>query len=328
MKALEGMKKIKVAAVQVESKHGAIEANHKHALPYIEEAARAGAQLVILPELFPTGYLPNESLWDFAEPKEGPTVSWIKRTAEELGIYLGAGLVETDGRDFFNIFVLAGPGGNILGRVTKNEAESYIFKRSSGSHVIQTPFGKIGVGICADNQFAAFLKQMREEAVDLMLMPHGWPTPCKTNEQVSQQDIQKVHENAKQLVLLYAKSLGVPAIFINGVGPMGRMIGLLGKFMDPTVFRLEGRSRIIDSDGMLVGELESEEGVTIADVTMDPSRKCYVEPENYDGWLLPGNAISRKVIVPFDVTFGQIWYSLNPQRRQKAQAVAARAAIV
>ena len=327
MQAFEEARTIRVAAVQIASQHGCIEANHERAIPFIEKAAQSGAQLVVLPELFPTGYLPNEALWDIAEPKEGPTVCWLETTSKKLGIYLGAGLVETDGRDFWNIFVLTGPDGEVVGRVTKFEAESYIFKRSHGIHIIHTPFGKIGVGICADNQFSAFLKQMGEESVDLMLMPHGWPTPFKTNQQVTQADILEQHEKTRQLVLLYARCLGVPAVFINGIGPMGRMIGLLGKFMHPDIFRLEGRSRIVDSDGTVIGELEAEEGLTIADVTLDPARKHYSEPEDYDGWLLPGNPISRKVIIPFDVNFGQIWYTLNPLRQKKAQEVVARAAI-
>jgi len=324
MKTPEETRTVRVAAVQIESKHGSIEANHEHATPFIELAAKAGAQLVVLPELFASGYIPNETLWNAAEPKEGSTITWLKQTAKRLNIYLGAGLVETDGQDFFNIFVLTGPDGEVVGRVTKIEAESYIFKRGFGAHVIHTAIGKIGVGICADNQFATFLKQMGEESVDLMLMPHGWPTPRKTNKQVSQQDILEQHAKTKQLVLLYAKCLGVPAVFINGTGSMGRMIGLLGKFMDPDTFRLEGRSRIVDSDGTLVGEMEAEEGITIADITLDPSRKHYSEPENYDGWLLPGNPISRKVIIPFDVNFGQVWYALNPLRRKKAQEITLR----
>lgn len=313
---------IRVAAIQIESKHGLITDNHEHAVPFIEKASQAGAQLAVLPELFPTGYIPNDTLWDVAESQNGPTVTWLRQTSKRLRIYLGAGLVETDGRDFFNIFVLSTPAGEIAGTVKKTEAESYIFRRSRGVHVINTALGRIGVGICADNQMSAFLKQMADESADLMLMPHGWPTPCKTNQQVSEQDIQEQHEKTKQLVNIYAKCLGVPAVFVNGVGSMGRMVGLLGKFMDPSIFRLEGRSRIVDSDGVSVGELGSEEGVAIADVMLDPARKHFSEPASYDGWLLPGNPFSRKVMIPFDVSFGQIWYKLNRSRKKKAQAIA------
>ena len=160
MNATTASRTIRLAAVQTESKHGLIQANREHAIPFIEKAAQAGAQLVVLPELFSTGYIPNETIWNVAEPKGGPTLTWLKQTSKRFGIYLGAGLLESDGQDFFNIFVLCDPDGKEAGRVSKIEAESYVFKRTSGSHVIETALGKIGVGMCADNQMLSFMKQM------------------------------------------------------------------------------------------------------------------------------------------------------------------------
>jgi N-carbamoylputrescine amidase len=236
-------------------------------------------------------------------------------------------LLETDGKDFYNTFVLCDPQGEEAGRVTKIKTESYIFKRTSGSHVIDTSLGKIGVGICADNQMVSFLNQMAADDIDLILMPHGWPTPCKTNQQIHEEDILDHRERTKRLASLYAERLGVPAVFVNAVGSMGSMIGLLGRFMDPEIFRLEEHSGIVDSDGTLVSELGSEEGVLISDVVLDPARKHYSQPESYDGWLLPGNAASRKVIIPFDVSYGQLWYRLTPLREKKAQEILTRAKI-
>jgi N-carbamoylputrescine amidase len=321
---MKDIKTIKVAALQLKSQHRSIRTNHEHAFPFIEQAVQAGAQLVVLPELFTTGYVPNPMIWDAAEPQNGVTLTWLKQTSKKFCIYLGAGLLDTDGKDFYNSFVLCDPNGKEAGRVSKIETESYIFKRTAGSHVIETPLGKIGVGICADNQMVSFLNQMAVDNVDLMLMPHGWPTPCKTNQQVHEEDILDHQERTKRLPGIYAERLGVPAVFVNGVGSMARMIGLLGRFMDPEIFRLEGRSRIVDSDGTLAGELGSDEGVLISTVTLDPARKRYSQPESYDGWLLPGNAISRKVIIPFDVSIGQIWYRLTPLRKKKAKEILTR----
>ncbi len=182
------------------------------------------------------------------------------------------------------------------------------------------------MGICADNQMVSFLKHMADESADMVLMPHGWPTPCTTTQQIKEEDILDHQNRTRQLVGLYAEALGVPALFVNGVGTMGRMNGLLGKFMDPEIFRLEGRSRIVDSDGITVGELGSNEDLLVADVVLDPSRKHFSEPESFDGWLLPGNAFARKVIIPFDITFGRLRYTFSPLRKRKAREIASRLA--
>jgi N-carbamoylputrescine amidase len=312
-------KTIKVAAVQVESKPGLIKTNHEHALPHIESAAQAGAQLVILPELFASGYIPNEGTWSAAEPPGGPTVTWLKQISQILGIYVGAGYVETNGKDFFNAYALTTPRGQLAGIVRKTHAEAYCFKSVTGSNVIETALGRLGVGICADNHFAALAQIMQAESIDLMLMPHAWPTPFKVAGLVSEADLFEQREKPKQLAQLYAKLLGVPAILVNQVGPLASMSGIFGKLMTPDIFRLEGRSRIVDSDGTLKGELEDQEGILVAEVNLDPSSRRSCQPKNYGGWLHPGSALLRKTLIPLDETLGRLSYSLSATRRAKAR---------
>ncbi len=60
--------------------------------------------------MFAPGYLASREVWDLAEPLDrGPTVAWLHRTARRFGIYVVTGLVETDGRDFFDTFVVCTP---------------------------------------------------------------------------------------------------------------------------------------------------------------------------------------------------------------------------
>ncbi len=79
---------IRVAAIQTESRHGLAQSNREHAIPFIEKAVQAGAQLVVLPELFSAGYIPNETIWGVAEPKNGPTVTWLKQTSKRLCVFV------------------------------------------------------------------------------------------------------------------------------------------------------------------------------------------------------------------------------------------------
>ena len=73
-----------VGGVQVASENGQIEANLARALPLVEDGARRGARLILLPEFLPTGYIYTSAIWDAAEPREGPTVEWLKQHTRRL----------------------------------------------------------------------------------------------------------------------------------------------------------------------------------------------------------------------------------------------------
>jgi N-carbamoylputrescine amidase len=318
-----------VGAVQVESQPGETVANLQHATPFVEHAATQGAELVVLPELFSSGYVPNRAVWDAAEPAGGATARWLAGVAGRLGIYLGAGSVETDGSDFYNVFILAGPHGEIAGRAYKANAEADVFRRGRREHVIETDLGRIGIGICADNQFAAHLRLMREEQVDLVLMPHAWPTPARAAGLVSDADVRSQQERMVDLPRLYARLLGVPAVFVNQVGPLLPIGGILGRLMDPRIWRLRGQSRIVDADGAVLGQLSDEEAVLVASVSMGAAPRRYEEARSYGGWLQPGSAVARRLFIPLDIATGRLSYALSRTRKTRARervSIAKRAA--
>jgi hypothetical protein len=101
------------------------------------------------------------------------------------------------------------------------------------------------------------------------------------------------------------------------------MAGLIGKLMNPAVWRFQGRSRIVGSDGRLAGEMGDEEGILLADVALDPQLRRTAEPMSYGGWVLPGNALARKVVIPLDAAVGTLSYRLRAGRRRAAIARAA-----
>ena len=107
------MRNLKVAAVQVHCEPLRTMENLAHAEAFIKQAASEGAELVLLPELMPGGYLLTEDIWKTAEKFDGPSIAWLKRTASRYAVYLGMSFAEADGPDFFNSFVLATPQGAI-----------------------------------------------------------------------------------------------------------------------------------------------------------------------------------------------------------------------
>lgn len=322
-----GTRTVRVAAIQLESRLGGVEATLRHAEPMVARAAAGGTKLVVLPELFSTGYVPNRDLWPHVEGRSGPTARWLGELAHRFEIHLGGGFAVWDRSDALNVFALAGPDGRIIGTAQKGNAESYLFRRGHGLHVIETALGRIGVGICADCQSPRVLGIMRDHSVDLVLMPHASPSPSIARGAVARADIEVQRERAAELPLTYARSLGVPVVFVNQTGEMAPMSGILGRLMDPAVFRLQGGSRIVDSDGSLVASLGDGEDVLVGEVVLDPARRARLVPVAYGGWLTPGNAIVRRVLIPLDVAVGGASYRLRRRsRRAAARAASSRSA--
>ncbi|NHJ41342.1 MAG: carbon-nitrogen hydrolase family protein [Asgard group archaeon] len=308
-----------IAVIQIELELGNIKRNFDHTLPLIEQAIKKGAQLIVLPELFSSGYFINKEIWDFAENTKGPTARYLENISKKYSIYIGAGFVETDGKNIYDSFMMTNPNGKIIGIVRKNKAEAYVFKRKKANHIIQTPFGKIGVGICADSQFFNFLKQMHNESVDILLMPHAAPLPKQISKLIKEKDYYQMHQKLKELPIFYSKALGIPTIFVNPISILKKVPGIIGKLIKHDLFIIKGYSRIIDSDGKIKGELQENEGILVNTVILQPERKKYIKPKNYHGWITPGSFLFRKIIMPLDILFGKIFYRLNCRRKNLAR---------
>jgi N-carbamoylputrescine amidase len=318
--------KLRVAIVQMASVFGQVERNLSHAADLVEEAARQSVQLVLLPELMPSGYRLTKEIWDYAEPTHGRTAAWLCETAGRWGIWLGASFIEADGEDFYNTFVLANPQGKEAGRVRKTKAETAFFRSVSSAHVIETEIGRIGVGICADTHFAFFPPLMHEQDADLILMPHAWPAPYQTSNLVSSEDIRNARQNARDSAPLLARALGIPAVFTNAVGEIepAPWVGIITGLMGKGGFHFQGLSTIADGDGKILAALDQQEGVQVTEITLDPARKHYIPPKVYSGgMLIPGSAFGR-MILRFDEWSYRVRYQRSAERKRKARQAAAR----
>ncbi len=309
---------VRVAAVQMESRNGCIAENLARAALLVEQASKEGAQLALLPELMSTGYLLAEGIWEAAEHADGPTVAWLKANSKRLHMFLGTSFLEADGDDFFNTFALADPQGEVSGRIRKRSPavwEAYFFKGEPSSHAIDTALGKIGVGICYDNEKAAVAEAMSRQSVDLVLMPHSRPVSSGSSGIFSKENMIRGQE---RIAPLYASLLGVPVVLANKCGPWESPIP------GPQLVKLSGsaftgRSMIIDSDCSIKGRLGEEEGVIVADVTLDPARKRHPVLPHYGRYVTPGPP--QRVLVRLVESMGQLSYAANSKRKGRARSM-------
>ena len=84
---------VTLAAVQMDANPAPASERLARAEGLVVEAARAGAQLVVLPELFSVGYTYEKSNYSRAESLTGPSASWMKDTAAQFGIHLAGSVL-------------------------------------------------------------------------------------------------------------------------------------------------------------------------------------------------------------------------------------------
>lgn len=299
---------MKVSALQLHNYIGNKESSFSASETLIQKAASEGSKLVALPELSTCGYIPNEGIWKYGEKSDGVTAQWACRMAKKYSLHIGAGYLETDEREFYNTYLIASPEGKIKGQVRKTRAESYCFKSSNIGNVIKTEIGKIAIGICADNHELWFYDKLSSLDFDLLLMPHAWATPYTSGKYVQPDDITDSKHNVDTLGSIYASGFGVPVIFINSVGEVPPMRGILGKFMSPDYFRLQGGSAVFQPDGTAMRIEGSNEQVITSEIELGHKKMMSDKPAIYQGWLHPGSWLSRKVIIPLDRAFGSYYY--------------------
>lgn len=143
---------LKVAAIQFDCTPAPVVERLARASALIVQSVREGAQLVVLPELFNTGYEYHARNYTLAEPLGGKTVTWMKAQAAEHNIHLAGTMLLRDDADIYNAAVLVAPDGQVW-RYNKHYVPFWERAYSRGGEQItiaETSLGKLGMLICWD----------------------------------------------------------------------------------------------------------------------------------------------------------------------------------
>ncbi len=175
---------VKIACIQMEPIIGEKDRNIRHSVTLIENAADAGARLLVLPELANSGYVfrSREEAFELAEEVPGgPTCDAWMMIAKARDLYIVAGIAERDGDELYNSAVVIGPEGYI-GTFRKvhlwNEEALYFEPGNLGFPVFNTPIGRIGTFICYDGWFPESYRLCALQGADIICIPTNWvPIP-------------------------------------------------------------------------------------------------------------------------------------------------------
>jgi N-carbamoylputrescine amidase len=176
------MREISVAITQMASRHDWA-ANCDAAEALVRQAAKAGAQLILLQELFDGDYFCIEQHAKFIaqaiEIDRHPTVKRFADLAKELGVVLPVSVFERAGVAHYNTTVIVDADGKELGIYRKShipdgpgyQEKFYFSPGDTGFKVWDTAVGRIGLGRCWDQWFPEFARAMALMGAEILLYP-------------------------------------------------------------------------------------------------------------------------------------------------------------
>ncbi len=255
--------------------------------------------LVVLPELSRCSYMASQEIWRYADDNGRSTFEWAVHIAKTYNTYLGVGYLDKENGDYYNRYLIAGPDG-VCGFVSKSEGESAVFKRGNFANIIETPFGKVGVGICYDSRRKHFYENVKNEELSLILFPHGAPADPKMTDKQQQ-------ENDKRC-MLYVNAFDVPVVYVNSVGKLEYMPGMMGKMMKNHGFTMNGMSKIYAYKASKI-DVDIPEAIG-SDIDIS-SKKRKKDIDFYGDDILPGNWLFKHLILIPDTKRGIRSYEAN-----------------
>jgi predicted amidohydrolase len=150
------------------------EDNRRMYEPLIAEAAGRKADLVVLGETLTYPGL-GKAYHEVAEPIPGPSTEYFGRLAKRHNLYIVPGLLERDGAVIYNVAVLIGPDGVVVGKYRKTclprgEVEGGIAP-GSDYPVFSTRFGKVGMMVCYDGFFPEVARGLTNRGAEVIAWP-------------------------------------------------------------------------------------------------------------------------------------------------------------
>ena len=163
--------------MQFDVRRGDVAGNLEQATAGIEAAARDGARLIVLPEMWTTSFVENidDALLDASREAEQSVIQLAKRL--DL-VIVGGGLDRASGK-FYNRALVV-DSGHVLGSYRKihlftPNAEDRLHSPGSTPLIVDTSVGRLGVVICYDIRFPELIRYYFCQGVELLAIPSQWP---------------------------------------------------------------------------------------------------------------------------------------------------------
>lgn len=182
--------KVTVAATQMACSKD-YDANMDKAIGLVRAAADAGAQIVLLQEVFAMHEFQFMEMgpepFKLAEAIDGPTVTTMRELAKELSVVLPVNLFEKANHAYYNTNVIIDADGSVLGHYRKSHIplglpgcyeKVYSNPGDTGFKAFKTAYGVIGAAVCWDQWFPEAARIMALKGAEILFYPSAIGSDC------------------------------------------------------------------------------------------------------------------------------------------------------
>lgn len=222
-------------------------------------AAAARADILVLPECtYPAYWL--ESAQRYMQPDIERSVRVIERfssVARQHGLWLVVGFVEESGGKLYNSAVILDQDGRRVGICRKNfmwDCDNRWFSPGSSMSVFDSPFGRMGVLICADARTPEITASLVTQGAEFIIEPTAWVNASRQSD---------VYLNVQADFMIRARAMefGVPFACASKSGREADRLHYVGQ------------SQIVDANGRELARAPAEgEHLIVAEFTPGPGR--------------------------------------------------------
>ncbi|MFC9852116.1 carbon-nitrogen family hydrolase [Streptomyces prasinus] len=186
---------MRASLLQVAVNEGeSVESRRRRVAALVRE--QAGADLVVLPELWTTGAFAHEDFAREAEPLHGPTFEAMAAAARDAGVWLHAGSVPeraaagegsaeegSAGGDgaLYNTSLVLSPAGDLAAAYRKihrfgfDRGEAVLMSAGDALVTVPLPHTTLGVATCYDLRFPELFRGLVDAGAETLVVPAGWP---------------------------------------------------------------------------------------------------------------------------------------------------------
>ncbi|MGX4691058.1 carbon-nitrogen family hydrolase [Streptomyces sp. JNUCC 63] len=173
---------MRASLIQIAVNEGeSVESRRWRAAALVRE--QAGADLVVLPELWTTGAFAFEEFGREAEPLEGPTYEAMAKAASDAGVWLHAGSIpERDPEGpLYNTSLVFTPSGDLAAAYRKihrfgfDKGEAVLMGAGRDLVTVRLPDTILGLATCYDLRFPELFRGLVDAGAQTLVVPAGWP---------------------------------------------------------------------------------------------------------------------------------------------------------